>query len=550
MESSRFLEDLAIAIVAAAIGGGSARWLKLNPILGYLVAGIAIGPFTPGYSADTQTISNLASIGVIFLLFGIGLGFSPSDLRARGRAAALTNVVTLPVIGLAIGATAFAFHSSAPVTFALISIVSSTAVGAAILRDRNLQESPSGKFAITVLIAQDLAAVLLLVAVGTPASSLSLAGVAIALVRVILFVVGALLIGAYVLPKIFVRLMRDANSETLVITFAGVALLSALGASVAGLSYAFGAFIAGAVISEAAGSRMVQTVVAPFRDLLTSLFYVSVGMLVNPRIFTTDWKFIVTIAAVAIVVRLFGWFGAARLVRLPAAAALTVGIAMVPLGEFNVVLAQVASAAGRLARPEFNEILGIVVVSIIAAIVLASITERIRFGQSDVDVFVGKGLEVPVAIVGYGRVGRTVAGAFHQLGTPYAVLERDRIAVESAKSTASVVVVGDGADPLALDAVVSGSTRLVVSTIPDAAANIAILHRVSGRKGIAVIARAANVDEVQSLLSAGARSVIVPEVEGSFAFAETALREVNTTETDIRIVIQGQRDALLGTGAN
>jgi CPA2 family monovalent cation:H+ antiporter-2 len=145
--TAQFVADLTIAVVGAAIGGFTARLVRLSPIVGYLLAGVVIGPFTPGYVANQQTINNLAQLGVIFLLFSIGLGFSLAELKSFGRTAFLSNILVLPLLALAVVLAAAALHILHPITLALLSIVSSTAIGASLLKQRGLDEAKAGRLA-------------------------------------------------------------------------------------------------------------------------------------------------------------------------------------------------------------------------------------------------------------------------------------------------------------------------------------------------------------------------------------------------------------------
>lgn len=379
--TAQFVADLTIAVVGAAIGGFAARLVRLSPIVGYLLAGVVIGPFTPGYVANQQTINNLAQLGVIFLLFSIGLGFSLAELKSFGRTALLANIFVLPLLALAVGLAAVALHILHPITLALLSIVSSTAIGASLLKQRGLEEAKPGRLAFAVLISQDLIAVVLLIICSTPGESLSLSGIALPLIRATLFLVVALVLGASVLSRLYGWMVHHAPSEALIIGSTAVALVAAFAAYLAGLSFAFGAFIAGAVISEAAGSSTAQRLVAPFRDLLASLFFVSIGMLLNPKALLAAWPPILILAAVAVVTRALGWQQTFRLVGSRKVVAVTLGLAMVPLGEFNLVLAQAAAQTGRINAAELSQFLGVVVTSIVTAVLLMRAAEQLGKSQ-------------------------------------------------------------------------------------------------------------------------------------------------------------------------
>ncbi|MEO9171295.1 MAG: cation:proton antiporter, partial [Candidatus Baltobacteraceae bacterium] len=334
-----FLADLTLALVAASVFGALARALKITPIVGYLVAGMAIGPFTPGYHTSGGSLSGLSELGLILLLFSLGLGFSPQELRKVGIAPMLGNIVLMTAFGFVAWAVGAAFGLLHPITLALAFTLSSTAIGVALLQGFGLLNRQPGHATVALLVAQDLVAVVILVIVTAPAHSLSALGVAVPLFKAVLFVAVALVLGATVLHRIVAMFLRRSQAETLVAFSTAIALVAAWLGHLAGLSFEFGAFVAGAVTSEVAGSRMVQSIVAPFRELFIILFFVSIGTLIDIRSIAAHWQLIFTMSGVLILARFVGWYGLSRLVRQPAGTALALATTLVPLGEFNIVLA-------------------------------------------------------------------------------------------------------------------------------------------------------------------------------------------------------------------
>lgn len=367
-----FLADLTVALAAATLGGMLAARLRLHPILGYLAAGIAIGPFTPGYVARPETLETLATLGLIFLLFSLGLGFSFSEVRALGARAVAGNVVAMALSALAGAAAARLLGFPHPLTIALAVAVSSTAVGAALLKRWALDEERAGRYAFAQLVVQDLISVALLVAVTAPAGALTPAGIALPIGKAIGFVAVALILGATVLHRAVRGLIASGSADTRAAAFAALALVAAWLGYLAGLSFEFGAFVAGAVISEAAGSRVVASAVAPFRAVFVAFFFVSTGMLLDPRVFATAWAPIATLAGVLLVVRIAGWGLLARRTGIPGGLAVLVAIAMTSLGEFNVVLLDEAWRAHRLDAAERQVLLAVTVLSIVLVVAFAA----------------------------------------------------------------------------------------------------------------------------------------------------------------------------------
>jgi CPA2 family monovalent cation:H+ antiporter-2 len=367
-----FMADLTVAVVAASVSGFVAVRLRLNPILGYIIAGIVIGPFTPGYVASSGTVEHLAELGLIFLLFSIGLGFSLDELRHIGVFPVVGNVV---LMGVFVGAFALAgafIHLPHPVELGLIMTLSSTAIGVAILAQWGISETPVGRFVIAALIVQDLIAAVLLVLIAEPATSQSVAAVVVPLVRAGAFVAIALVLGATLLRRLVTAILKQSSSEALFGACASIALVAAWLGHLSGLSFEFGAFIAGAVVSEAAGSRKVQEVVEPFRALFVSLFFVAMGMTVDPSLILRQWQAVAALGGAFVVLRLLGWAAFGRLAALRGGAVALAGIALLPLGEFNIALVNAAAQAQRITKDEHALFLGIAFVSILAATVAAS----------------------------------------------------------------------------------------------------------------------------------------------------------------------------------
>ncbi|HEY0395624.1 MAG TPA: cation:proton antiporter [Candidatus Elarobacter sp.] len=540
-----FLADLTVALAAAALAGLIAGRLRLNPILGYLAAGILIGPFTPGYVARADTLSTLATLGLIFLLFSLGLGFSFGEIRTLGTRALLGNGAVMALITAVAALGARAAGAVHPLTMALTTTVSSTAVGAALLREWDVEARPPGRYALAQQVVQDLAAVALLVVTTAPAESLSVLGILVPVLKAVAFVAIALVLGATVLPRVVGRILARAPADALFAAFAALALVAAWLGELVGLSFEFGAFVAGAVISEAAGSRMVASVVAPFRALFVALFFVSVGMLLDPRALAAQWPAVLGLGVAFVAVRWAAWSALARLGGMALGGAILVGIAMTSLGEFNVVLVNAALGAHRLDARESQLLLAIVFFTVVVTVVAGPFARRFRAdaeAHGPPEGALGEAAQPVVAIVGYGRVGRTVGAVLRESGVAFAALERDRAAVERARADGVDVVGGDGTDPVALERVVRPSTRIVLATAADGVANAAIVHRIAGMTDAQVIARATRGSEVAMLRERGASMAVVPEAEGALVFARAVLRALGVAEADVEARLDAVRE--------
>ncbi|MDE2571834.1 MAG: cation:proton antiporter, partial [bacterium] len=324
-----------------------------------------------------------------------------------------------------------------------------------------------------------------------------------------------------------------------------IALAAAWLGHLAGLSFEFGAFVAGAVTSEAAGGRMVQTIVAPFRELFVMLFFVAVGMLFDVAAVARHWQAVLLLGACIATVRLIGWGALGRAMRWGRGTALAFGIAMLPVGEFNIVLANAAHAAHRLDQGETALFIGVAFASILLAAVLARFA-KVSTGAPESRVAAGVGFRDPpaVLVIGYGRVGRTTAAILRQAGVSLGVIEIERDLVRLALEEGVQAIHGSGSDPRLLDQLLSTQTKLVVTTIPDSRINAAITRRVCALTQARVIARAGLRRDVAEIRSAGAMLALVPEAEGALAFADAALGELGVDHGIIGELIARARAAL------
>jgi monovalent cation:H+ antiporter-2, CPA2 family len=529
--TTTFVADITVALIAGSIAGAAARALRVTPIIGYMAAGVVIGPFTPGYIAQGSSLSGLAELGLIFLLFSLGLGFSLRDLAQGGVRAVIANLTAMAVAACMMWIVAAKLGMEHPITLALAFTVSSTAVGAALLQALGVLNMRAGRIAINFLITQDLIAVMVLVIISTPATSLTIAGVGIPLVRAVVFVAIALVLGATLLHQLFVVTLERASSDMLVVIFSAIALAAAWLGHAAGLTFEFGAFVAGAVTSEAAGSRMVDSVVRPFRQLFVMVFFVSMGTLVDVNIAILHWPALAVIVTVAVIVRGLLWAAAARGVKLGAGSALALGTSLLPMGEFNIVLGNASYAAGRLNQLETAVLISTCVLSI----AIAALCARVIEGS---DVVFDRIAQPPppferdaeVTIIGYGRVGRTVAHMLRESGIEAAIIERDPVRVREAQGEGFEAAYGDGGDPHVLEHLISRDARVVLVTIVDSALNVAGVRWLRSRRHVRTIVRAQSPRDVSSLLAAGAAAALVPEVEGARAFGHAVLGALRKDE--------------------
>jgi CPA2 family monovalent cation:H+ antiporter-2 len=356
------IATIAVSLAYAFLGGFVAVKLRLSPIVGYLLAGIVVGPFTPGFAADAHLAEQLAEIGVILLMFGVGMHFSLSDLIAVWRIA-LPGAVAQIVIASAIGAglaQLWGWPLGAAAIFGIALSIASTVVLLRALEALGTLRDESGRIAIGWLVVEDLLTVLVMVLLPalavTPESSAALwLDLAWTLGKVAVFVALMLIVGARCLPWLLDQVARTGSRELFTLAVVAAALGIAFGAAeLFGVSYALGAFLAGLVISESDHSHRAAQDSQPLQDAFGVLFFVAVGMLFDPAILVTEPVKLLAVLALVIVGKAVVTLALVRLYRYPWATALAVGAGLAQIGEFSFVIAAMGVGLGLLPQEGQN----------------------------------------------------------------------------------------------------------------------------------------------------------------------------------------------------
>jgi len=345
------LATIAVSLGCAFLFGFIAARLRAPPLVGYLLAGVAVGPFTPGFVADARLASELAGIGVILLMFGVGLHFSIQDLlavRAIALPGAIAQMATATALGVGV-ALAWGWSVGAGLVFGLALSVASTVVLLRVLEARGRLGSNDGRIAVGWLIVEDLAMVLALVllpAVAGPIDSHGTlsrgiwASLGLALGKIVVFVALMLVIGARFFPWLLRQAERTGSTELFTVAVLALALGVALGsAQLFGVSFALGSFVAGAVISESDLGRRAAADALPLRDAFSVLFFVSVGMLFDPSIVVREPLHVLVVLAIIVLGKSLAAFAIVLLFRHPMSTALTVSAGLAQIGEFSFILA-------------------------------------------------------------------------------------------------------------------------------------------------------------------------------------------------------------------
>jgi CPA2 family monovalent cation:H+ antiporter-2 len=518
------ITTLAAGFGLALILGFAAARLRLPPLLGYLLAGVIIGPGTPGFVADVALAGQLAEIGVMLLMFGVGLHFSLADLLAVRKVAVPGAVVQIGVatlMGMGV-AWCWGWPIGAGLVLGLALSVASTVVLLRALESRGELDSSNGRLAVGWLVVEDLVMVLVLVLLpplaGVLGGSSAAGGGAVegslwtalgTLAKVAAFIALMLVVGRRVLPKVLWWVAGAGSRELFTLCVIAAALGVAYGsAKLFDVSFALGAFFSGMMLRESEYSHRAADESLPLRDAFSVLFFVSVGMLFDPAVLLTDPVKVLAVTLVIMVGKTLAAIALVLLMRLPLNTALTVGVSLAQIGEFSFILAGLGVGLNLLPREGQNLILAGAMLSIACnSLLFAAITPleqrlraRYRWARelalrpdplSELPGTVhSESLSGQVVLVGHGRVGSRVADALLARQVPVVVVERRREAVEALRAQHRPAVVGDGAEPSVLiQAHIARASLLVVATpdLFDARKMVEIARALN--PGIAVLAR-------------------------------------------------------------
>jgi len=572
---------IAIGLGVAFVLGFAAARARLPPLVGYLVAGVVVGPFTPGYVADARLAGQLAEIGVILLMFGVGLHFSLRDLAAVRRIAlpgAATQIAIVTALGAAV-AGSWGWSIGAALVFGLALSVGSTVVLLRALEERGSLDSVNGRIAIGWLVAQDLAMVLALVllpaltrqAVDGPAmggaANLPVA-VGITLGKVVAFIALMLFVGARVIPWMLARVARVGSRELFTLSVLAVALGIAVGsATLFGVSFAVGAFFAGVVVNGSDLSHAAAAEALPLQDAFAVLFFVSVGMLVDPAVIVRQPLHVLGVIVLVMVGTPLVASAIVLAFRYPIATALTVAAGLAQIGEFSFILAALGISLGILPEEARSLILAGAVLSImlnpLAFRAAESIERWLRArpallarlehpGALPVSAAGGTaGITGHAIVVGYGRVGRAIGAALAAQQLPYVVVEQHRQTAEELRARVVPTVFGNAARPGILEHAHPERARVLVVTAPDPFHTrqiVDLARRLNPR--IPAVVRTHSEAEQAFLEARGVAFVVMGERELALSMARYALRCVGVSPEHTEATVQALRPAVPASAAD
>ena len=531
--STPLITTIVGGLVLAFLLGMLANRLRISPLVGYLVAGVLAGPFTPGFVADTSLAPELAEIGVILLMFGVGLHFSLKDLMAVKNIAipgAIAQIAVATLLGMGLSSL-LGWDLVTGLVFGLCLSTASTVVLLRALEERQLIDSQRGQIAIGWLIVEDLAMVLTLVLLPAFAGIMGegqnmqlkdlLIELGITLGKVIAFITIMIVVGRRLVPWILAKTASTGSRELFTLSVLALAMGVAYGAvAIFDVSFALGAFFAGMVLNESELSHRAAHDTLPLRDAFAVLFFVSVGMLFDPMILVEHPLAIIVFGKSVAAFLLVKMFGHSK------RTALTVSVSLAQIGEFAFILAGLGISLNMLSPEGRNLVLAGAILSIMINPLLFTLLERYLAktetieDQSLQEVTEEEEKQIPVdlcnhvLLVGYGRVGSLIGAKLHDAGVPLVVIENSRPRVEALREQGIHAVLGNAANPEMLELARIDCARWLLLTIPNGyeAGEIVAFARTK-RDSLDIIARAHYDDEVAYISDRGANQVVMGERE-------------------------------------
>ncbi|TIR41586.1 MAG: Kef family K(+) transporter [Mesorhizobium sp.] len=584
MPQAPLIATLVAGLGLAFILGTLANRLRLSPLVGYLVAGVLIGPFTPGFVADQALARQLAELGVILLMFGIGLHFSLNDLLSVRKIAipgAVGQMALVTMLGLIV-TQAIGWPIGAGVVFGLALSVASTVVVLRALQEMRQLETDGGRIAVGWLVVEDLAMILALVllpafagVLGGNVNGANLNGndlftlfepqtiwsaLGLTLAKLAAFFAIMVVVGRRVIPPILHYVAHTGSRELFRLAVLAIALGVAFGAAeLFGVSFALGAFFAGMILAESQLSQRAAQETLPLRDAFAVLFFVSVGMLFNPMILVEQ----PLLVGVTLLIIVIGNATAASAIALmfgyPSHVALTLGLSLAQIGEFSFILAGLGVELALLPEAGRDLVLAGAILSILVNPLLFAALDRLtpwlkarertiatQEGRAETPELAATSLTDHAVLVGHGRVGSLVAQTLQKARQPYLVIEERQVVVEQLRARGVDVIAGNAAQPGLLEAANVASARWLISAIPNPfeSGNL-IEHAHAINPKLEIIARAHSDAEVDYLKKFGADLIIMGEREIARGISDHILSRIDVPAAPV--ADQGQNARQVGS---
>ncbi|PSB20336.1 sodium:calcium exchanger [Phormidesmis priestleyi ULC007] len=563
-EDFRLIVDLVSVLAAAAAGGLLAALLKQPVLLGYLLAGVVVGPTGLGLIKEVVQVETLAQFGVAFLLFALGVEFSFSELKkvkaislgGGGLQITLTVLVTT-LVSLGLG---WVTSPAQGVFLGAILSLSSTAVVLKCLMERNETGTPYGQVMLGILVVQDLALGLMLAvlpALDKPVEEIGLA-VGWALIQTGLFALGAIAAGIWVIPPLLRLLAKTESRELFLLGVVAICLGIALLTEHLGLSIEMGAFVAGLMISEAEYADQTLTYVEPLRDIFASLFFASIGMLIDPVFLWNNIELILGLVAIVFVGKFLIITPLVRLFRYPLKTALIAGLGLAQIGEFSFVLASEGLSLGLVSRRVYLLILGTTAVTLVLTPFVLRLVPRLftwaeslpllkkYLEESDVPLAIADDLPTQnhVVVCGYGQIGRNIVRLLQDRGYPVVVVDQSESRIQQVREAGLPYIYGNAASLHVLEKAGVAHAQGMAIALPDPMSTRLCLKRaLEIAPDLDIVVRANQGKDIELLYQLGAREVVQPEFEASLELSAHLLNGVGLPLPAIQREVQQIRNS-------
>ena len=560
VEGLSIARDLLIVLASAIAGGMLARWLRLPIILGYLAGGVVVGPFGLGWVHDTAIISSLANIGVVLLLFAIGLEVSLKELLGLGKIAVLggiAQIILTSIVGFGLGR-AVGLGMTGSVFFGFMTALSSTMVVLKLLMDRGEIDTTHGRIMLGILLVQDISVVPMIVAIqavgGDPGGVWATLGIAVA--KAVGFIAGMLVLGYWVMPWFLKRVAGQRSRELFFLMIVVVCLAAAFGTVQMGLSAAFGAFTAGLLLSQSGFSRQAFADILPLRDTFAAFFFVSLGMLADRQYIFNHAGTIAFVVIAVILVKFVICSAITRLFGYGHKTVLMVGTGLINIGEFSFIIAAMGLDKNIFSSDIYNLIVASAIITMLLtpfgmsfnSFLYRWLSQKKWFAQqltSGVDPG-GRvqALEISrhAVICGYGTIGRRIAEVLEKQKFTYLVIELDPTIIASLRKRGIPCIYGDASNPAILAHAALDKARVLICTIPDyVAEELTACNALKINPRLDIVARVHRDGDVELLKGVGVTELVLPFFEGSLEMIRHTLHRFGMSNTEIQYILNNLR---------
>lgn len=550
--------DITTVLVATAVGGFFAHRLRQPVILGYLVSGFAIGPFGFKLLSNVNDIKSLAEIGVAFLLFALGVEFSLAELKRVKdiaiKGSLLQIGLTIALVALVTVTTGWASGITQGIFLGAVLSLSSTAIVLKTLTDQGEVNTVHGQIMLAILIAQDLALGVMLAIIPALQQPENIAvSLGLAVVKIAFFVLFAIILSRWVVPRILSNIAATESHELFLLVVIALCLGIALLTANLGLSIAMGAFVAGLMISEIDYSDQALAKILPLRDTFASLFFASIGMLIDPAILISNFGLILGLVALVMIGKGIIIFGIVLKFGYSLKNALVVSFGINQIGEFSFVLALVGLELGLISQQIYALLLGTTAITLIltpfsmkvAPFIAENLNQHPLLSEFLRRFSAPKTISMPeiiaghVVVAGYGRVGQVIVNILQSQGYPILVIENSEASVQRLRMRQIPYIFGDADSELVLEKAHLATAKALAIALPDAASTRLLLkNALSIAPNLDVIARSHNNKEIDILTQMGAKEVVQPEFEAALELGNHLLKTLGAEEIYIQTVIQ------------